>query len=243
MKINGKINYHKALFLEESALKSFDNILRCYSNDIRYSATTMSKTRIDFDNFEELVNYENYGNTKIKFLEVIAYARFERILSVYFEYYDSNARLLGYYSTFRCDYGFNSFEEEQKFKNEIQKFLKKNTPNYWLLGKIRIYGLVVIPSLFITYYRFLNGSFNDSKGLSFMNSILVLVIAIAIMLGLSFIDRKLLDPIFPAIVFNIGDEIKKQDKYSEIRKNILWCIIIALILGVISEAINRAIFS
>lgn len=241
MRINGTIKYRKALFIDKNSLNNFSSILYGFCEKINYAATTISNNYISFDSFEELSNYENYGKNRIKFLVVTGYGNTSRI-NISFEYYDSKTRFFGYYSTFKCNYELDNYDDEQKLNNRINEFLKKNTPDYWLLAKIRLCGLVFIPSILLAYYYLLTGSNNNGKNLSFAEVVTTSIAGITIFVFICLIDRKLLDSIFPAIVFNIGDEIKRQEKFKEFRKNILWGVVMAIIVGILTEIINKAIF-
>ena len=51
--------------------------------------------------------------------------------------------------------------------------------------------------------------------------------------SLKLIDKHILAKFFPPVVFLWGEEQVQYEKYDKTRKNIFWCVIVAIIVGII----------
>ena len=237
MKISGKIKCKKSVILTPDSLKALCDIILKHCERIEFSAETYAKTSIAFDNLEELLNYDNYKPRRIISLEVAGYTKYSRFISV--EIGDFNlSPISNYGSTVRCNYQLPSVDAETIYKNDFDTWYQKAKASYWLLGKFSLNGAIFVPSAFITFVRFCYGA-KAEVDLSNPTVIGTLVIVTVAIVGLMYIvkmiDAHLLGNLFPAVVFKWGEEEKRNEKWERFRSNLLWGIIIALLLGLVTN--------
>ena len=237
MKISGKIKGKKAVIISPTYLKSLCEIILKHCERIEFSAETYAKTRIFFDDLEELLKYDNYRPRRLVSLELAGYTGYSRIISV--EIGDFNlSPIVNYGSTVRCNYQLPSVDTETIYKNDFDIWYQKVKSSYWLLGKFSFSGLVFVPSALITLIRMVIGhriTVDWSNGLIFGALIVTLIGVAAILWVLKLLDIHLLGNLFPAVVFNWGEEEKRNGKWEKFRSNLLWGIIIALLLGLVTN--------
>ncbi len=70
MKIHQMIFLESRISINAEQIKELHSLLEEYCNSIRYNAATKDDSRIEFENIEELLNQKNFGERKIKKLEI-----------------------------------------------------------------------------------------------------------------------------------------------------------------------------
>lgn len=237
MEISGKIKRKKAVIITPDSLKSLCDIILKHCERIEFSAETYAKTSIAFDNLEELLNYDNYKPRRIISLEVAGYTKYSRLISV--EIGDFNlSPIVNYGSTVRSNYLLSSVDAETIYKNDFETWYQKAKASYWLLGKFSLNGIVFVPSAFITFIRFCYGTKTEiDLSNPVILGLLVVVTAaiIGFMIVIKLLDAHLLGNLFPAVIFKWGEETKRNEKWEKFRSNLLWGIIIALLLGLVTN--------
>lgn len=237
MKISGKIKGKKSVIIGPDCLKSLCEIILKHCERIEFSAETYAKTSISFDNLEELLNYDNYKPRRIISVELAGYTKYSRLISV--EIGDFNlSPIVNYGSTVRCNYQLPSVDAETIYKNDFDTWYQKAKASYWLLGKFSLNGVVFVPSAFITFVRFCYGAETeiDLSNPTILGALVVVtIVIIGLMYIIKLVDAYLLANLFPAVVFKWGEEAKRNEKWERFRSNLLWGIIIALLLGLVTN--------
>lgn len=235
MTISGKIKKKKALVINQHYLRGICEIVKKYCNRVVLSVETVSNTNITFDSLDELLNYDNFKPRRIKTLEITGYNNYHRRITICVEEGLNLLQLINYTSTVNCSYEFNSTEEETLFINDFNNWFEKCKASYWLLGKFSLFGIILAPSLLITLFRYIVGYKADFSSYDTMIIIMSIVISIAFILSAKLIDKYFLANIFPPIVFAWGEEIRRYTKWNKLRSNILWGIIVAVLVGLVTS--------
>ena len=239
MKISGKIKKRKAIIISAESLQNLCDIVLKHCERIEFSAETYAKTSITFDNLEELLKYDNFKPRRIISLELTGYNDHFRTISI--EIGDVNfSPIVNYGCTMRSNYCFSSVDSETVFIKDLDIWYQKAKSNYWLIGKFSFMGLLFVPSAIVTLIRFIFGIRTDidlSNSMVLIALLIVLALCAAVMTVLKLIDAYVLGNLFPAVVFQWGEEIKRFKKWDKLRSNLLWAIIIALIMGVVGNYI------
>ena len=140
MKKSNSISISKHLFLDKKRMDELYAILLKHCAKLRIEAKCLDNTSIDFDSYDELMEYSNFSKGRIKRLEIIGYSGidgWDRKISVTISSEKG--------PSIDCMYHFAQVDEETIFKTEIADFGKKATKNY--VQAITL-NLVVLISLF-----------------------------------------------------------------------------------------------
>lgn len=242
MTIDGRFHYSKSLVLPADRLSGLAEILGRYCDRIRYEAVTVNNLNIAFQSKEELLSYDNYGKKRVKELVISGYHGLSRVFR--FELLSEKEwfSLLGYWKTAKCSYSFSDMKDADHFQSDVMSLLHKATPSYWWVGKLSVWGIMWLSSLLSTTYNLFAGKsleYHGSAGVFF----LVLILVIAVMVLFAAVDRFLIGSLFPPITFAWGEELRRAQKYSNLRSNIFWCVIIAILVGLVTTCLSNAVFT
>jgi uncharacterized membrane protein len=73
------------------------------------------------------------------------------------------------------------------------------------------------------------------------NKVYPLVFAYFLIAFAKFIDSKILANLFPAVVFCWGEEVEQFEKWSKLRANIFWGMIVAILIGFVTSYLFKII--
>lgn len=241
MTLKGRFEYEKALVLTPERIRELEKIFLEYCKNISYKATTVTDTEIIFSSVDELLDYDNYYSRRIKSLTVTGKDGLDEIVSCIFGA-DGLEVFSGYSKTCICKYTTSTVEMEKSLRDRILEFLKKSTAQYWLIGKIRIFGILTFASGIALGYIWLGGTHSDSE-INIPVSIFLgtIIIACALLSLVRLIDRHGLKKIFPAVAFAWGEEAKSYERFERIRHNLFWAVIVAIIVGIAAAFIKDMI--
>ena len=231
MTLDGRFEYKRALVLTPERIKELETIFRKYCERVFYEATTVAETDISFVSVDELLNYDNFQNRKLKSLTVTGRNGIDRIVTCTFVP-DNIKIFVGYGETCICRYTVSTVDAETTLKADILTFLKKVTASFWLIGKFRLFGLLGCVSLYIFPSLLLFGRVSDAEW-SFSRFILSLLLGYGLVAIIRLVDRCVLEKLFPSIVFLWGEETEYYEKCDRMRKNIYWCVIVAIVVGIV----------
>ena len=238
MVISGNIKKKKAIILSPERIKDINSIVLHHCERIEYTAMTAANTRISFESIEELLDYDNFEPRRISELEITGYKKYSRIITINIAEW-SIFSPVNYGTTIRVDYQLPSVEAETLFLHAFDEWYNKCIASYWLIGKFSVRGVLFIPSAFICFLRFVFGG--PSADIDYGNIALLCVLAIftvvcfVIAKLINYVDAKLIGNLFPAIAFLWGEETERYKKWENLRSNLLWGVIIALLLGLLTN--------
>ncbi len=243
MNISGSLTYGKAIIVTPDNIRNLVNIIYKYCDVVKYSAINKMKETINFDNIDQLINYDNFENTKIESLTIIgknSKNTWHDIVKCVFKADEKG--LLSYRTTFKCNYEFESDDSKKLLVEEISLLLRKMKAPYWIASKINIFTVGFVVSFTLLFYTWKPENIINKP--PFMLYIAVTSIAIlAVALGfkiLALIEIGL-KWLLPPIIFDWGEEHKHLIKSNEIRHNFIWCICVGLIVTIIGAIICRFI--
>ena len=231
MKLEGKFDYKKALILTPNRIQELESIFLKYCTSVSYDATTVADTEISFSSFDELLNYDNFQDRKIKELTVTGRQGRDRVVSCLFGTVGFTL-LWGYDETCICRYSVLTVDIETTIRSDILTFLKKITAPAWIAGKFRFFGLLGCISLYAAPFLLFFGK-NTVKDIDATSAIICILCSYCLIKSLKLIDKHILAKFFPPVVFLWGEEQVQYEKYDKTRKNIFWCVIVAIIVGII----------
>ena len=237
MKISGRIKRKKSVIVTPERVRLICDIILKHSERLEISAETLAKTTISFESIEELLEYDNFKPRRIVALEIAGYIGYSRIISV--EIGDFNlSPITNYGSTVRCSYNLSSVDAETIFVSDFETWYQKSKCSYWLIGKFSFNGLFFVPSAFITLIRFISGAevnIDLANGVVFAAVIAITLLACVFMYLVKLLDVHLLGNLFPAVAFLWGEEVKRNEKWEQFRINLVWCVIIGILIGLVTN--------
>ena len=239
MDVHGYFYYRKAIILDKNRMYELEKLLLNYCNMIDYEAEIENKTIIKFSSITEMLSYENYGEWKIKKLIITGYQNSRLVLKISTGKPCAWGAPIGYINTVECFYKLQSIDEQKSLKEKFMVFFKKATLSYWFWGKIRTIGIVwLLFIMVLPIYFYLKDSFQSTSISSFSTFISIIV---GFMLGfiLGSFDYFCLGRLMPPVVFSWGEEINNENKKKNIRTNIFWCVLVALVVGISASIITN----
>lgn len=216
MKKTGILKYDKTLVLSESDIVNLSNILNFYCTELSYKATTCGETSIAFESIQELLSYDNFKKGKIKTLKILGFNQHYRIFDLNLYGQRNSAPFV------ECEYSFKNADDEINFSAKLKTFFEKTTEAYYqyIISTFSIFFALIFGLIYLI-------KINWPPSTSFLLSGLFDILIIYYL-----IERKILKFLFPSITFLWGEEIKKHAARVSIRKNLFWCVIVAVIISI-----------
>lgn len=236
MKITGEIKGKKAIIIDSERLKVLSNIIVKHCDNIEYSAETVAKTNITFESLDELLEYDNFKPRRIISVEMKGYSGYSHVVSIQIGNFNLSP-FVNYGRTVKCYYQLQSIEAETIFKTDFATWYQKVQAPYWLVGKVSLFGLLLFPSIFHVLVQLIIGSPKAEMDIS--NPVVLTVFAvvciavIGFILTIKMVDAYILGNLFPAVVFNWGEEVNRNEKWERYRSSWLWGSIITILLGLL----------
>lgn len=244
MLIRGKYKSKHALVITEDILRELDDVLKIGEKSNVYSAKLVNESVVEFENLEELLNFENFQDQKIFSLSVNPSHR-DRHLYIGTE--GDYPVIRRYIHSAVLTYSVNSSEEELTLRERVGKILEKARAQYSPLYKININSCFWLFSL--TSFLLLSifalpstaGSPKESVTISASTLAIVLVSVLAVVLGVYLLGR-FWKKILPPVVFCTGEGQSEFRKLSKKRQNLFWGVFIALVISALVAVFTNLVF-
>lgn len=229
---NRIFSYKRIVVLTLSRLEELKTILLKHCDRIKYKAYTKNDAEIIFDSFDELKNFNNFGDDKIVALNLNCRVKndYDFLINIDFspKYHFPD-------DTVRCTYCFSDVDKESVFISDFKKFLDKITiyhtkymicewASYVFFLVLGLYP-IFIPINGTAYYQTVKGTY------PFLSSILVFeIIAIGLnKLCSHFVWKKL----FPRAIYAWGEESENYSRLEKLRSNLFWCVLVAALVSIV----------
>lgn len=236
MKINGKWKYKWAITVTPEAMRELETLLEIYYENIRYTAYLRNKSKVDFENLDELLEYENIDGREI--VEIVVYGGLD---------YDSTAMSLGlenetglfvnYKSTVNASYTVKNPDDEMTLTTRLTALFNKAKSRHALIRKICLYDLLMIFLIIIAINILLIApTSNNSK--STRDWIIIMSVSIIFAAGFHAVDKfikKLMSP----LVFYWGAQIETSKRIANTRHQIFWGVLVASAVSIVLFFITK----
>lgn len=222
----------KNIVLDKNRMDELYSLILKHCNRLSIQATTIDNSSIDFDSYDELMEYSNFQGGRIKTLNICGYKSdgFSAIIAVTFS--------TEYPSLFTVEYNcnFTSEKDEVIFLHNIQLFLQKAA--YSKIPVIVMNGLTILILVFslLTVFRAMEPAVYTNTYIIASFSALG---AIYYFIFPFYLWKKL----FPPVSFAWGEAANYYNRIFKIRSNIFWGIIVALIISVIANIISSGLLN
>ena len=217
--------------IKQDDLMSLNNFISSEYKNIKYSIHTKNNINYDLENYGELISYENYSDSQIKWIRVEANKNIEDKHFIY-----SDLRL--FISEYKVEYEVRNSSENDILciSDKIDKIVYRfKSPHNWtttLWGSILVNMIILSPLIFFT-----------SKIPKSLESFLPwnYILFYAVIIGLGELLAVIRMYLYPKTVFLIGEQIKIYKKKKNIRKT-LTGILITIIVGLLTNYFANLIF-
>ena len=223
MKKSNTISCSKNIFLDKNRMDELHAILLKHCKRVKIETKCVDSASIEFDSYDELMEYSNFNKGRIERLEITGYddgIGWDR--KIYFDISSEHPKG----PSLDCTYYFTQTEEEAIFKQEIVDFLNKVARDYI---QPRIGSGIVFLLFFIGFFHFSNTILSDNWFLRYLCA----YISTQILLYLfnKFIWYKL----FPMVSFSWGESVEYYKKIDKWKNGVFWSIIIAIPVAIIAN--------
>ncbi len=238
MLIKGKYIYKKAIILTEQRMRELHEILMNYFDKIKYKAIIESGSEIEFNGIDELVDYDNHLERKIQKIEITCQKRDTiNITMLFIECYGDF--ILQYDKTILCIYTVTDTKEEVNLKSDFDNIFDKAKARYWIFSKICAIHLIAIWGIYSLIHMILNFSEVNQTDYSITFWISVFLVMLAIVAVLRRIIDLFLRYLFPPIVFCWGENHDANTRRVDLRSNLSWGSIFAVIGAVVGGLVTK----
>ena len=237
MNIHGSFKYKSAIILTRERVKEIEKTLLKDFNDLNCYVITYSKDTVRFDTIDELLDYDNFGEWKIKSLHIDGTKPGGQKIEIYFR--AEMGLLVSFSSTIEISYTVSDLKEIVALKEQALLIFKKCKAPYNLISKFALYSVICIISIVSAIFTL---SLPDVQiaTLAFNVKSIVVMMLTGIIAGFLIIKFPTgWGKLFPPIVYYWGEEIGVSDRRNQLRTNIFWGVFVALIIGVITTYITN----
>lgn len=238
MLIKGQYAYKKAIILTEQRMRDLHEVFLNYFDIIKYKAIIESGSEIEFNGINELVEFDNHRERKIRRIEVTCQKKGTFNVTMLFIHCHTDF-FVQYDKTVSCLYSVTDTKEEVNLKNDIENIFTKARAKYWIFSKICTIQLIIIWGILSLFHIILN--FGEVNQLNY--SVAVWISIFSSMIFIVTVLRKILDSflrfLFPPIVFCWGENHDANTRGVALRSNISWGLLFAVVGAVIGGVVTK----
>lgn len=231
-----EIENSSAISITAEFLTDITNQLERHFNNISYIATLKNKDTRVFDSINTICNYENALEKRIVKLEIIAYNA-QNESTFLFLAKKNKTSIHGTISTNDAKQTKNIYEKLDyiiRRHNEGTFYSYIATQDFWEFVEKVFFVL-----LCISFFTFDGTTAKEENSIIFLltNYFIPILEISFVFLALLYGLFRILQYFFPIIIFEIGDEIKRNSKRLGFKKNIIWAIFVAIFASVVGSFI------
>lgn len=229
---NRLYTYRKRIVLTIDRMQELRNLLLKHGDSIRYSVITSNNANIIFDSFDELCGFSNFGEDKISSLNLSCQNKNDYHSSIDIDFISEH---FIYTDSVRCKYCFSSVDSESVLVNDLEKLLEKTAifDKQYSICKYVSCVLFLLIGLYLILFP-INGT-PIYKAVSWPMLVAILFIFEFMARGLHFLFVKhFLNRLYPKVIFAWGEESKSYKRLENLRSNLFWGVIVALIISLVS---------
>lgn len=233
MKVSGKLLYKSAIVVNDVFFKDIDELLSEYFERPNYSARLINGDEVEFEFLSELISYDNFSDRGIKTMKIGFgignYIRIEPSITL----------INGYKSTLEMRFEVDNNDRSEEIKRKVNLICEKHKQSllYTMASKfsfMHVCFLLMFTS-FILNVRELISPIGDFVEMSESREVAIATVVSVVLLAICVTLLWVIKRFFPAIVFDLGENMKSVEKKSKTKSNIFWCIIVA---GIVSALVS-----
>ncbi len=235
--IRGTYKHKTAILIEAKHLIELDALVKEYFANIEYQIIFQGGETAVCDTIDEILAIDNFDNTKIGALSITSRNGYDLWIKIC----NSPGFLADFDSTVSAEYKFDSMDKCQMFQEKLSHTLNKanRKKGYDLVAKyLSLFYLALSFTITLISFAYSKLSNQSTPSVEIALGPFVGIIIIAVILALAiFIASRKLKLLYPALVFNFGEEIKSENARSITKQRLetlgiglLFCIL-GVILG------------
>jgi hypothetical protein len=130
MKVNKNLTYKKAIILDQKRMEEF--LLKIYGREtsISWRAKTLNDMSISFDNYQEIIEYENYGEDRIAELNCYG-TKYSSGEHIDIEFNPTSFSFFNYGKTIECTITADNEKQVKDIELALIHFFDKVKAPYW----------------------------------------------------------------------------------------------------------------
>lgn len=229
---NRNFTYKRIIVLTIQRLKELETLLLKHCDSIDFIAITKNNAEIQFDSFDELSRFSNFGEDKIISLSLKCRTKKDYGYKISIDFSPKYPYLD---NTVRCMYCFSDIDKESIFIADFEKFLDKiavfhtkymicEWASFIFFVVLGLYP-IVIPINGIAYYQAARGAYPLVVGI---------LLSEGIAMGLYKLCSKYIwKKLFPRAIYSWGEERENYTKLEKLRSNLFWGVLVTTIISVV----------
>lgn len=225
-----------AISVSKEFLMSLGELLKKHFENVFCVATLFKKNTKKFASIEQLCDYENALEKRITKLEISAYNSKGECIHLFFE--DKKMTSIR---------GIISTQDEKKTNSiyeELDYEMRRKSEGFVFstIARIDYFRLLyIILFLFVLIVGAISPSDKTTESIGLIELLtqyfIPFVELVAIYMGFGAVIYGIKKYLFPMIVFNIGDEIIKNERRNTLKKNLTWAGFFAVVASIIGSYI------
>ena len=227
MIIKKELSFKKRLVLSPDRINELDATLKKHCDKVQYSATTDTETSLTFENLDELLEYDNYKNGRIKSLKITCTSS---------DYSTSIDIIIAPQFTLKhetaiCSYEFDNNDKERLFVDAWKTLMAKSAEYQvsYMISKSIIFVFLLCLSLFLTIVLLSNAQWRTIAHLP------IVALIMSVFFRRLAPNISLLNRVFPPAVFPWGEERNRHLKRIAWRSNLFWAAIVPTVISIAFE--------
>jgi len=243
--IKRQANYD-AVVLSPELVKNLCKELDKYYTNIRFLVFTENRIEIRFDSVDELLDYKNFKEKRIKSLIILG--DYQTNYSKIIDYEESSPLHIAFVmpsmndknqSIFNYRFSVDSLEKETLLSDFFDAFKNEARPSYSIFSQIHPKSLIapliaVLVLLFALVFNYLVIKDPLVKGL--------FKICLEYLTAYGIVHIMFYNTIFCPMVFLWGGQVKVYERASRLRLNLFWGALVASVLNILVFIITNGIF-
>jgi len=233
MQAHKEIKKNEYILVEEEDLTNLNTFLELHFKELKYKIKTRDNTTIKFEDFEELIKYENPNHKLIEELRIESGDFYSKD---YFEIRFRNEK----YETIGIEYKYSDASKGALVENELKERIKTFLSGYSFLKKIKQSKITYIATtniislwIVLSLINLLDDNSMSLSKFSFVEIFIVVVIFVCIALVIAQNLEKLYKYIFPKVFFCLGVQKKEYKKRIAVKNYVLVTVLTGFVISII----------
>lgn len=229
MKKTELFTFSKHILLDNNRMLQLQQMLDKHCEQLSIQASTINHVDIEFDSYDDLLQYENFRKGRIKKLQISgsSHESWDKKFSLTFfaGHQGSNSlECIGY---------FNQKNEETLFYKDIEEFVEEATCDH----------IPAVIGHFISMFLFYGVAFClmffNYRGASPIDYFVVSIITTIVFEVFLYV---VWDKLFPMVSFSWGEGSRYYKQLAKVRTGVFWSVIVAACIGLLVNGISKILF-
>lgn len=238
MMIHGTIRSNTLLVIKREDMIRLDEDLSANCERVFYIGTTIYGVDIVFSSLDELMQFEELKDYRLRALRIAGFNEKTRVLHITLGWLNEMQSGSRYPNVLICQYSVSSTEGEKALKMSIDGFIKEAKADRSMLGKYLpaiILCLFFMISAAVVYVLFSKWDIGHMKLWEFCGLMLLLYAALFFLVNAAmWAATHLTQYLFPPITFAWGIGETDYMRRKDLRGQIFWCVLVCSLISLVT---------